>query len=56
MVAGVPAQPLRPRFASGVIDRLLDLAWWDWSHDRLRGALEDFRALKAEAFLEKYNG
>jgi phosphonate metabolism protein (transferase hexapeptide repeat family) len=56
MVAGVPAQPLRPRFAPAVIDRLLDLAWWDWSHDRLRGALEDFRALKAEAFLEKYNG
>ena len=54
IVAGVPAEPLRPRFAPQVADRLLALAWWDWDHDRLRAALEDFRALKAEAFLEKY--
>jgi hypothetical protein len=32
------------------------LAWWDWSHDRLRTALPDFRALSAEAFLEMYQG
>ena len=55
IVAGVPAQPLRARFAPGIADRLLALAWWDWSHDRLRAALTDFRSLKAEAFLEKYH-
>jgi len=54
IVAGCPARPLRSRFPQGVIDRLLALAWWDWPHDRLRAALMDFRALKAEAFLEKY--
>ncbi|TIT33070.1 MAG: acetyltransferase, partial [Mesorhizobium sp.] len=26
----------------------------DWDHIRLRAALDDFRALSAEAFLEKY--
>jgi len=56
MVAGVPARPLKPRFAAPVAERLLALAWWDWSHDRLRSALPDFRALPAEAFLEKYGG
>jgi phosphonate metabolism protein (transferase hexapeptide repeat family) len=56
IMAGVPAQPLRPRFAPGIADRLMALAWWDWSHDRLRAALPDFRALPAEAFLEKYQG
>jgi hypothetical protein len=56
IVAGVPAQPLRARFAPQVAERLLALAWWDWSHDRLRTALPDFRALPAEAFLEKYGG
>jgi hypothetical protein len=30
------------------------LAWWDWSHERLRAALADFRALDAEAFLQKH--
>lgn len=54
VVAGVPAVPLRERFSRGVGDRLMALAWWDWPHDRLRGALDDFRALTAEAFLEKY--
>lgn len=56
IMAGIPAKPLRPRFARGIADRLLALAWWDWSHDRLRAALLDFRSLKAEAFLEKYQG
>lgn len=56
MVAGVPAVPLKARFSDAVAERLLALAWWDWPHARLRGALEDFRALPAEAFLEKYEG
>ena len=56
IVAGLPATPLRPRFGKGVADRLLALAWWDWSHAELRRALPDFRALPAEAFLEKYHG
>lgn len=56
IVAGVPAQPLRARFAPGIADRLMALAWWDWPHDRLRVALMDFRALRAEAFLEKHQG
>ena len=56
IVAGVPAAPLRARFSTSIADRLLALAWWDWSHDRLRAALFDFRSLKAEAFLEKYHG
>ncbi|MES2145556.1 MAG: chloramphenicol acetyltransferase [Pseudomonadota bacterium] len=56
IVAGLPATPMRPRFAPDVAERLLALAWWDWDHARLRVALEDFRRLQAEAFLEKYNG
>jgi len=56
MVAGCPAKPLRARFSSDIIERLLALAWWDWDHARLRAALMDFRSLQAEAFLEKYNG
>ena len=54
IVAGVPAQPVRARFSDSVIERLLALAWWDWPHDRLRAALADFRALEAEAFLERW--
>ncbi|MEM6478271.1 MAG: chloramphenicol acetyltransferase [Pseudomonadota bacterium] len=54
IVAGTPAQPLRARQPDEIAQRLIALAWWDWPHVQLRGALEDFRALPAEAFLEKY--
>lgn len=56
IVAGVPAVPLRERFPGRIAERLLALAWWDWPHERLREALEDFRRLPAEAFLERYEG
>lgn len=56
IVAGVPAQPVRLRFDQSVADRLLALAWWEWPHEKLREALEDFRRLRAEEFLERYNG
>ncbi|MGV8989038.1 MAG: chloramphenicol acetyltransferase [Cypionkella sp.] len=54
IVAGVPAAPLRARFNANVAERMQALAWWDWRHERLRQTLLDFRALPAEAFLEKY--
>ena len=54
IVAGVPARPLKLRFAPGVGERMDALAWWDWPHAALREALDDFRALAAEAFLEKH--
>ena len=54
IVAGVTAQPLRRRLPEDLAERMIALAWWDWDHLRIRAALEDFRALKAEAFLEKY--
>lgn len=54
VVAGVPARPIRARHPEAVAERLMALAWWDWSHETVRQSLEDFRALSAEAFLEKY--
>lgn len=56
IVAGVPAKPLRERFDRKTADRFQALAWWDWDHARLRVALDDFRNLSAEEFLEKHGG
>lgn len=56
VVAGIPARPIRRRLPEPVAERMQALAWWDWSHGRLRAALGDFRALSAEAFLERYGG
>ncbi|MCM2561293.1 chloramphenicol acetyltransferase [Lutimaribacter sp. EGI FJ00015] len=54
IVAGNPARPLRDRQPPEIAARLVALAWWDWPHDALRAALDDFRKLDAETFLERY--
>jgi phosphonate metabolism protein (transferase hexapeptide repeat family) len=54
IVAGNPARLIRPRFSPEVAAGLHALAWWDWPHERLQAALEDFRTLDAEGFVAKY--
>lgn len=56
IVGGVPAKLIRERFSKAVGERMDALAWWDWDHNRLRTALEDFRALSGEDFLSRYGG
>ena len=56
IVGGVPARVIRQRFSPETGARMDALAWWDWEHDRLRGALDDFRSMTAEAFLDRHGG
>lgn len=56
IVGGVPAKLIKERFSAELGARMDRLAWWDWDHSRLREALDDFRALGAEAFVEKFGG
>lgn len=54
IAVGVPAKIIRQRFPDEVAQQLLDLAWWDWPHDKLRVALPDFRKMSIIAFIDKY--
>ena len=54
IVTGIPAKPLRLRQPPEIAERLIALAWWDWDHQTLRDRLDDFRSLKAEEFLDRY--
>jgi phosphonate metabolism protein (transferase hexapeptide repeat family) len=54
IVAGVPARPVKHRFPPTIAARLEALAWWDWPHEEIHRALDDFRNLTIGAFLEKY--
>ncbi|WP_457941060.1 DapH/DapD/GlmU-related protein [Mesorhizobium sp. 10J20-29] len=56
IVGGVPAKPIRERFDRRTAERYQALAWWEWEHAAIRAALDDFRTLDAEAFLEKHGG
>lgn len=39
IVGGNPAKPIRKRFDERQIAMLLEMQWWDWPEDRLRGAM-----------------
>jgi phosphonate metabolism protein (transferase hexapeptide repeat family) len=54
IVAGNPACVIRQRFPAAIADRLLQLAWWNWDHQKLQAALPDFRRLPIESFLTKH--
>lgn len=56
IAVGNPARTVKRRFSPEIAERLTALCWWDWDHARILGALEDFRTLSVEAFLEKHGG
>ncbi len=56
IVAGVPARPLRDRFAPKIAERLLASAWWDWPDAKLFEAIPDMQGTTIEAWLTKWAG
>lgn len=55
VVAGVPAKPIRQRFDDDICEALLRIQWWDWEHEEIKQALQDFRDLSAAGFVGKYD-
>lgn len=54
IVGGTPARFIKRRFDERQAEALQAITWWDWSHESLRAALPDIRALPIDAFIEKY--
>ena len=52
IAVGVPAKPLRLRFPEEAIEKLMQIAWWDWNRELLEERFEELNDL--ETFLEKY--
>lgn len=48
VVGGNPARVIRHRFSDEVIQALLELAWWDWSIDRISRHLQAIAAADLE--------
>jgi len=55
IVAGVPPRMIRRRVSEEVGAALMRIAWWDWPHEALANAIDDFRCLDAVAFVAKYD-
>ncbi|TIM59339.1 MAG: antibiotic acetyltransferase, partial [Mesorhizobium sp.] len=44
----------RQRFSADVAARIEDLAWWDWTPEKLARAIPDMQSLPIEAFLDRW--
>jgi hypothetical protein len=54
-IVGVPARPIRKRFADSVAERLRRIAWWDWPDEIIFERLSDFHSEAIEQFCERYD-
>lgn len=54
VVGGVPARVIKRRFTETQANALLEIAVWDWSHEKYKAALPDIRALDIDRFIDKY--
>lgn len=48
IVGGVPAKPIRKRFADDVIEKLLALRWWNWPAEKIRQCLPYIQSGRAD--------
>jgi len=53
IVVGVPAKPIKQRFAEECVGKLEEIKWWDWSHEIIKERLDDFY-LPINEFIAKY--
>lgn len=53
VVAGVPARILRFRFTPEQIEELNEIAWWNWSNEKIKTCYDDF--LNIDTFIEKHS-
>lgn len=52
IAVGVPAKPTRLRFPEPIVEKLLQIAWWDWDRPTLEARFDDL--MNVEQFVEKY--
>lgn len=54
VAAGVPARNIKERFPAHVVEALMRIQWWHWSHEELALRLEDFRS-PIEQFIKQHD-
>lgn len=53
VAVGSPARVVRRRFDESLAEAIQATAWWDWPHETIAAAIEDF-SLPAAEFVQKY--
>ncbi|MBO5443963.1 MAG: CatB-related O-acetyltransferase, partial [Muribaculaceae bacterium] len=49
IVGGVPAKEIRKRFASEVINKLMEIQWWNWPIEKIRSSIPDIQSGNIDA-------
>lgn len=55
IVAGNPAKVIRRRFSKNVVDSLLRIEWWNWSHEKIKEEMKFFRLKDINIFCKRYD-
>ncbi len=54
IVLGTPAIHHKWRFEPAIAAKVIELAWWDWPHDKLAEVIPDMQLLSPEDFVLKW--
>ena len=49
IVGGVPAKEIRKRFAPEVIQKLMEIQWWNWPIEKIRSSIPDIQSGNVDA-------
>jgi len=52
IVAGVSSKILKYRFTKDIINRIEEIAWWNWSHEEISKRIDDLKDIRE--FIYKY--
>ncbi|MCB9418924.1 MAG: CatB-related O-acetyltransferase [Ardenticatenaceae bacterium] len=55
IVAGMPARIIRMRFSESQIDSLLNIAWWNWNHDKVKENVKLLCSSNVDEFIRKFS-
>jgi len=55
VVGGNPAKHIKWRFEQNMIERLQQIAWWDWNDEKVLKALPYLLSSDIQVFLDKYS-
>jgi phosphonate metabolism protein (transferase hexapeptide repeat family) len=53
IVAGIPARPIRKRFSNNIIEKLLEIKWWNWDRESLEKSFSEL--MDVNRFVGKYH-
>lgn len=53
IIAGVSAKILKYRFSPDIINKLEEIAWWNWSYEELKNQIDDLKDIRE--FIYKYS-